>query len=302
MRDRDVLPDDRNRPVRLTDRAVTRGEPRRHRRDRGRRSRTPQREHADHRREARETVVRPTPEDCSDDERREEMRQVDEPRGVVPPAEVGGTVPECVLQPNGRDRLAEERRLDLDLRAARVRGRAGRPRNRAGGRRRRALPMNGDQSITRRDARRRRSVTENETMPTANQKKTRSCDVGTPTVKTIAADARAHATGAPIRSALSQSTGRTLELSGNGDDHFRPRAADRRRERSRPANGSRFARPTRARSSAGSPSGGAAEARARARRRRSARCASRCPRTSARESSTRPLACSTSGSDEAAQR
>ena len=41
---------------------------------------------------------------------------------------------------------------------------------------------NGDHSITSRDVRRRTSVTEKEIIPSANQKKTRSCEVGTPTL------------------------------------------------------------------------------------------------------------------------
>ena len=49
--------------------------------------------------------------------------------------------------------------------------------------------MNGAHSITSRGRRRLRSVTQNAAMPIANQRKTRSRDVGTPTLNTIAADA-----------------------------------------------------------------------------------------------------------------
>ena len=62
--------------------------------------------------------------------------------------------------------------------------------------------MNGDHSMMRRDVRRRTSVTEKAMIPRANQKKTRSWEVGTPTLITIAIDATAHNTGAPIRAAL----------------------------------------------------------------------------------------------------
>ncbi len=67
--------------------------------------------------------------------------------------------------------------------------------------------MNGDHSITSREVRRRTSVTEKEMMPSANQKKTRSCDVGTPTLTIIVIDAATHSVGAPIRAALRKLTG-----------------------------------------------------------------------------------------------
>src|SRR5262249_13679036 len=62
--------------------------------------------------------------------------------------------------------------------------------------------MNGAHSITSRGTRCRRSVTENAAIPSANHKNTRSCEVGTPTAKTIAADARRYTAGAQNRSPL----------------------------------------------------------------------------------------------------
>ena len=58
-----------------------------------------------------------------------------------------------------------------------------------------STPMNGAHSITRRGTLRRRSVTEKAAIPTANQRNTRSCDVGTPTANTITAEAMTYATG-----------------------------------------------------------------------------------------------------------
>src|SRR5262245_4265481 len=62
--------------------------------------------------------------------------------------------------------------------------------------------MNGAHSIRSRGTRCRRSVTENAAIPSANHRNTRSCEVGNPTVKTIAADARRYVAGAQNRSPL----------------------------------------------------------------------------------------------------
>ena len=66
--------------------------------------------------------------------------------------------------------------------------------------------MNGDHSITSRAVLWRTSLTEKAMIPSANQKKTRSCEVGTPTLNTIAIDASAHSAGAPIRAAVRKLT------------------------------------------------------------------------------------------------
>ena len=65
--------------------------------------------------------------------------------------------------------------------------------------------MNGDQSRTKRKSFRRKSVTANAAIPAASQTKTKACEVGTPYIAIIAADASPHATGAPTR------TTRTLQ-------------------------------------------------------------------------------------------
>src|SRR5262249_29104019 len=62
-------------------------------------------------------------------------------------------------------------------------------------------------STTSRGTRWRRSVTEKAAMPIANHRKTRSWDVGTPTVKTIAADRKRYATGTQNRSPFRGLTG-----------------------------------------------------------------------------------------------
>ena len=55
------------------------------------------------------------PQQRRDQRRRDEVRDVDAVRRVVPPGHVVGAVPQVVLQPDGRDRLAEDRLLEPDL-------------------------------------------------------------------------------------------------------------------------------------------------------------------------------------------
>jgi hypothetical protein len=55
-------------------------------------------------------------------------------------------------------------------------------------------------------------VTQQAAIPIANQTNTRSCDVGTPTLKTIAAEATTYATGTQNLSPLLRLTDRILAL------------------------------------------------------------------------------------------
>jgi hypothetical protein len=111
-----MRPDELDDPVRTADLVVLGGHPRRHGGIEDVRRERREGEHADHRREAGEVLVRPRPEDGRDEQRDEEVRQVDEPDGVVPPSDVGRPVPQLILEPHRRDRLPEQGRLDLDLR------------------------------------------------------------------------------------------------------------------------------------------------------------------------------------------
>ena len=67
--------------------------------------------------------------------------------------------------------------------------------------------ISGAQSVTSRRTLRRNVLTDTATMPAANHAKTRSCEVGTPTVTTIAAEATIHAIGAAMRAVLRRFTG-----------------------------------------------------------------------------------------------
>ena len=110
-----------------------------------------------------------------------------------------------------------------------------------------------------------------------------------------------HATGAPTRSYLRRVHGRTLECCAVATTAARPRAPDRRRaRRDRRLDRGPLAR-TRARSSAGSRRAAPPRRAGRSMPPTARDARRRCPRTSARGSSTGRRGCSRSGSEEAAR-
>src|SRR5436305_940879 len=111
--------------------------------------------------------------------------------------------------------------------------------------------MNGAHSTTRRGTRSRRSVTEKAAIPSANQRKTRSCEVGRPTVKIIAPDAMRYAAGAQNRSplrGLTRASSHAGCFASAASGHLRVDDRCRRpRNRARAHRAARSGRPTRGR-------------------------------------------------------
>ena len=96
--------------------AVAARHPRRYRREEGVRGQAGHGQNDHHRHVATEEPRREEPEAGGDDQRREEVRQVEAPGEIVDPADVCGPVPEVALEPDRRHGTAEEDLVGAELR------------------------------------------------------------------------------------------------------------------------------------------------------------------------------------------
>ncbi len=129
--------DEPHHAVDLAQVALVAGHPRRDGRERGVGREAHRGQERDHRRIRPEQLPPEQPQAGRDGQRRDEVREVDDPVDVVEP--VDRPVPEVLLQPDRRDGAEEHPLVEAQLRPGR--GRSGtRPRSRGGGRRRTGRP------------------------------------------------------------------------------------------------------------------------------------------------------------------